>query len=339
MPSRSPRPSLAAALAALILAATAAGCGDSASSSGEGPAVADPGASAAGVSLRVGVQKDGIRALLAASGALKGAPFQVDYSVFAFGPPLVEAAGADKIDVAAVGSTPPIFGAAAKSNFRVVATNQFVNRQDDYLLTKDAAIRRPADLKGKTIGVAKGSSAHGLLLNVLKRAGLSQDDVKVAFLLPADGLTAFTRGNIDAWSIWSPFSTLGRQAGGRSIAGGPPDEHGTNFTIASTKAVEDGPRAAALKDFVGRLRTAYEWAGTHREQFAKAWAKETGLPLKVTRAAVPERLIEIRAVSDEDVRNQQALADLLADEKVIPGKVRFENVVTRGLIDDAAAAG
>jgi sulfonate transport system substrate-binding protein len=325
-----------AALAALIL--PAAGCGSSASS-GDGPKVAKPGASAQGVTLRVGVQKDGIRSLLKESGVLEDAPFAVKYSVFAFGPPLVEAAGADKIDVAAVGSTPPIFGAAARANFRVVATNQFRNGQDDYLLTKDRAVTKPADLKGKTIGVAKGSSAHGLLLNVLKRAGLSQKDVKIAFLLPADGLSAFTRGKIDAWSTWSPFATLGRQAGGHSIAGGPPDEHGTNFSIASTKAVEDPKRAAALQDYLGRLRRAYVWAETHRDQFARAWSQETGLPLKVTRAAVPERLIEIRAVSADDVRHEQSLADLLAKEKVIPGDVDFDGIVTRGLLTDTEQEG
>ena len=132
MRPRSLRLSLAAALTALTM--VAAGCGDS-SSSGEGPKVAKPADSAEGVTLRVGVQKDGIRPLLKKSGALEGVPYKIEYSVFAFGPPLVEAAGADKIDVASVGSTPPIFGAAAKSNFRVLATNQFAN----------AAGRLPAD--------------------------------------------------------------------------------------------------------------------------------------------------------------------------------------------------
>lgn len=335
MRKRAHHPILAAALVALT--ALVAGCGEQ-SSAADAPKVAKPAASAEGVTLRVGVQKDGIRPLLQQSGVLKGVPYKIEYSVFAFGPPLVEAAGADKIDVAAVGSTPPIFGAAAKANFRVVATNQFRNRQDDFLLTKDDAIRTPADLEGKTIGVAKGSSAHGLLLNVLKRAGLSQDDVKISFLLPADGLAAFQTDRIDAWSIWSPFSTQGRQAGGRSIAGGPPDEYGTNFSIASTEAVSDPKRAAALKDYLGRLGKACTWAQTHQDEFAKAWSNETGLPLKVTQAAVPERLIEIRPVSQETVDHQQALADLLAEQKVIPAKVKFEDIVTRGLVPEEVAS-
>ena len=123
--------------------------------------------------------------------------------------------------------------------------------------------------------------------------------------------------------MWEPFASQGRQAGGRVIAGGPPDEHGTNFTIASTKAVEDPKRAAALKDYLERLRRGYEWAKANPDEFAKAWSEETGLPEKVTREAVPGKVVQIRAVTDADVKNQQDLADLLAEEKVIPGKVDF----------------
>ncbi len=163
--------------------------------------------------------------------------------------------------------------------------------------------------------------------------------MKISFLLPADGLAAFKTGRIDAWSVWAPFSTQGVQAGGRSIAGGPPDEHGTNFSIASTKAVEDPKRAAALKDYLDRLRQAYEWATTHQDEFAAAWSEETGLPTEGdTEAAVPERLIQIRAVTDADVEHQQELADLLADQKVIPAKVSFDDIVTRGLVTEKEAS-
>src|SRR5690242_18404150 len=103
-------PFLLSLVSVSLLAAAVSGCGSDTSGGGAGPKVAKPGASAAGVTLRVGVQKDGVRPLLKTSGVLKGVPYKIEYSVFAFGPPLVEAAGADRIDVAAVGSTPPIFG-------------------------------------------------------------------------------------------------------------------------------------------------------------------------------------------------------------------------------------
>ena len=178
--------------------------------------VTTTGGDASKVTLRVGVQKDGIRSILAASGALKGVPYKIDWSIFAFGPPLVEAAGADKIDVAGVGDTPPIFGAAGGSDFRVIATERFDNRKDDTLLVpKGSDITDPEQLKGKTIAVPKGSSAHGFTLRLLDRLGLKPSDVKLSFLAPADALAAFSSGKVDAWAVWEPFVTQAEEAGAR----------------------------------------------------------------------------------------------------------------------------
>ena len=83
-------PTLRRALTALGLLAALAltACG------GEGDSSASASSSDGKVTLRVGVQKDGIRAVLDRTNALDGAPYEVEFSTFQFGPPLVEAAGA-----------------------------------------------------------------------------------------------------------------------------------------------------------------------------------------------------------------------------------------------------
>jgi len=161
-------------IAALLIA----GCGGDDDGGGDASAATEQKnvteADLKNVTLRVGVQKDGIRAVLEKTGALKDAPYDVEFSTFQFGPPLVEAAGADKIDLAWVGSTPPIFGAAAGSEFKIIAAvKERDSQENSIIVTKDSDIQRIEDLKGKKIAVPKGSSAHGLLLNALKRGGLS----------------------------------------------------------------------------------------------------------------------------------------------------------------------
>jgi sulfonate transport system substrate-binding protein len=323
-------PVLAAAVAAL-----AAGCSSSVSddtAASGGPKAAASGGDASKVTLRVGVQKDGVRSILNASGALRGVPYKIDWSTFTFGPPLVEAAGADKIDVAGVGDTPPIFGAAGAADFKVIATMRLATRQDDTLLVpKGSDITKPEQLKGKAIAVPKGSSAHGFTLRLLDRIGLEPSDVKLVYLAPADGLAAFSSGKVDGWAVWQPFVAQAEAAGARGIAGGPPDEQGWSFEIASAKAVADPDRAAALKDFVGRLRTAYVWARTHRDEWAVAWAKESGLPVATTRAAVPKRIMSLGPVSPQAVAFEQSLADTLSKHQVIPKKVDFDDIVAKGL--------
>lgn len=329
------KPSRLAPLAFATAALAATGCASSVSDSAtkpDGPTKAAAGGDASKVTLRVGVQKDGVRSILKASGALQGIPYKISWSTFTFGPPLVEAAGADKIDVAGVGDTPPIFGAAGNSDFRVIASLRFDNRQDDTLLVpKGSTITDPKQLKGKTIAVSKGSSAHGFTLRLLDRIGLKPSDVKLTYLVPADALAAFSAGKVDAWTVWHPYVAQAEADGAKGIAGGPPDEQGYSFEIASTKAVEDPDRAAALKDFVARLDRAYQWASSHPTEWADAWAQESGLPQATTRAAVPERLLKLGPVTPDAIRFQQSLADTLHAHAVIPKKVTFDDIVTQGL--------
>jgi sulfonate transport system substrate-binding protein len=324
-------------LALLLSALAAAGCGSSGSS--KDLTVAKPASSSEGETLRVGVQKDGIRSLLGLAGQLENPPYKITWSTFAFGPPLVEAAGADKIDVAGVGSTPPIFGAAADSDFRVVATIQYRNKTDDNVLVPPGSdIESPEDLRGKTIAVAKGSSAHGLILKLLNRIGLEPTDVKFSFLAPADALAAFSTGKVDAWVTWHPYIAQAKADGARTIAGGPPDEFGHSFEIASSKAVADPKRAAALKDYVARLKKAFAWGAQNPDKWAAAWSKESGLPLATTKVAVRARLADVVPVTAPVVEHQQALADRLADDKVLPGKIEFNDIVTKGLAPGSTEA-
>lgn len=293
------------------------------------------------VTLRVGVQKDGIRAVLNRTGALKGAPYDVEFSTFQFGPPLVEAAGADKIDLAWVGSTPPIFGAAAGADFKIIAAVKERDSQENSILVpKDSAIRRVADLKGKRVAVPKGSSAHGLLLNALKRAGLSAKDITPVFLAPADGLAAFAAGKVDAWTVWDPFTIQAEdELGARAITGGEPDEAGIGFEIASSKALEDAAKRSAIADYVKRLNTAWQWAGEHPDAWGDAWSKDSGLPAAVTRKAARAKASDVVAIDDTIIERQQRLADLLAEQKVLPGKVDFRDILDTHVVRLGAAEG
>jgi len=55
----------------------------------------------------------------------------------------------------------------------VIATRQVVSRPGaDLLVPKGSSVRSVAELKGKKIAVAEGSSANYHLLAVLKKAGL-----------------------------------------------------------------------------------------------------------------------------------------------------------------------
>ncbi|MDO9407996.1 aliphatic sulfonate ABC transporter substrate-binding protein [Patulibacter sp.] len=290
--------------------------------------------SADGATLRVAVQSDGIRSLLEASGALKGTSYKVSFAKFTFGPPIVEALGAGQVDIGSVGSTPPIFGAASQTNFRAVASARLRSGADNSIVVPgDSDVRSVRDLKGKSIAVGRASSGHGALLQALRRAGMKPSDVKIIFLPPADALAAFNSGRTDALSGWQPFTTQAELKGARVIASGPPIDYGYYFSLASKDALEDPAKVAAIKDFLPRLRKAYDWSASHVEEYAAAWSKESGLPLEVTRKAAPERLQTLEPIDRTAINREQQLADRLSDDGFLKTPVDVRSIVAPGLVD------
>lgn len=321
--TRTLRASGAAALALTLLLGASA-CGGDAEAEADGKPV-----------LRVGVQKDGIRAVLEQSGQLDDLDYEIEFAEFTAGPPIVEAAAADQIDVAWVGSTPPIFGAAAGADFKIVAAVQERDKQENSVLVPaDSDIETVEDLEGKTIALGRGTSAQGLLIKTLAGAGLGLDDVEPNYMAPADGLAAFTSGAVDAWVVWDPFTTHAIQASGaREIAGGAPDESGLQFEIASSAALADDDRRALITDFVGRLSDGFAWAIDNPDAWGEAWAEESGLPVEVTTTVAKQKQSDLFAVNDEVIAESQALADLFFEAGELPEKIDFASVVEPGIVE------
>jgi sulfonate transport system substrate-binding protein len=317
-------------LGALVLLA---GCGNA----GNGDAAAirkDGSVDLTKVTLHVGDQKAGSQALLRAAGQLSGVKYKITWSQFTSGPPLLEAANAGAVDIGAVGNTPPIFAAAAGSKIKIVAAGDQNLAAQAVLVPKTSAIHTIQDLKGKKVALAKGSSAHALLLGVLKKAGLSFGDIQPQYLQPADALSAFSSGRVDAWSIWDPYTAQAQaQTGARTLVYG--NGFGTNysFNVAAAKALKDKAKVAAIRDYLGRLDRATVWAATHQDQWATTWSAQIGLPLAVAKVAAHRRVTRPVPIDDTVIAGEQQLADAFAGAKLIPGQLKIGDFVDRRFND------
>ncbi|ATY12562.1 aliphatic sulfonate ABC transporter substrate-binding protein [Amycolatopsis sp. AA4] len=326
-------------LAAALLLTGLAACSSS-TSDGRAPvpAAVSP-AELKKVTLRVGDQKGGVKSLLTAAGQLTGTPYRIEWSTFTSGPPLLEAASAGAIDVGRVGNTPPIFAAASKAKISVVSVAKSNVERETILVPPDSPLTDVASLRGKTVGVAKGSSAHGQLLNTLKKAGLSTKDIKISFLQPSEAFAAFTQHQIDAWSIWDPYTAQAQiDAHARVLADGRGASNGLAFETASTTALADPGKNSAIKDFVQRVVKAQLWSNSHPDEWARAWAAETGLKLEVAKKAVSAGRDRPVPLDDSVVASEQQLADAFANEGTLPGKVDFAAFVDRRYGPDIEAA-
>ncbi|MEV0372846.1 ABC transporter substrate-binding protein [Streptomyces sp. NPDC050636] len=311
---------------ALLLAACGGASRADGSTGGTGSGTDGKGS----LTLNVGDQKGGSEALLRAAGELDDLPYKIKWSTFTSGPPLLEAVNAGAVDVGAVGNTPPVFAAAANSRIKVIAATHSRSDGEAILVKKDSPLKRPAELKGKSIAVAQGSSANYQLVASLKQAGLSPKDVKLNYLQPADALAAFTRGKVDAWAVWDPYTSQALdQADARVLTTGQGVVNGLSFQVAAPAALDDKKKASALKDYTTRLARAQNWVFKHPDVWAKAWAKETGLPEKVALDAVKRTrgtAVPV-AVDKAAIASEQQIVKTFAALKLIPRSFDFGSFV------------
>lgn len=302
------------------------------------------------VTLRVGDQKGGSRSLLAAAGLLH-TPYRIQWSTFTSGPPLLEAVNAGAIDIGAVGNTPPLFSAAADAKIAVVAADQGPVTGDAILVPRDSPIHTLADLRGRTIAVAKGSSAHGNLLLVLKKAGLTRSDVTISYLQPADAYAAFSQHQVDAWVIWDPYTSqalqqadarilvdgTGTLGGARSGTDAPATgalSNGYTFEVAGRAALADAGTNSAIRDYLLRLAKASTWAAAHLSTWAAVWAQQTGLSTSVANAAVVNDTRQPVPLSAGLVASEQGLADAFVSAEVLPTEFTFADFVDHRFDND-----
>lgn len=91
-----------------------AGCNDPAAKAHAGAASSAPPKAEARARLRVADQAGLTKSALSMAGELN-APYDIEWSSFTAGPPLLAAIGADAVDLGSVGDSPPVFAQGRRS--------------------------------------------------------------------------------------------------------------------------------------------------------------------------------------------------------------------------------
>lgn len=258
--------------------------------------------------------------------ALESKGVTVKWVEFTAGPPLVEALNVGSIDVGWVGDAPPIFGQSAGANI-VYAAALPSNGEGEAIFVKPAsAVQSIADLKGKKVGVGKGTSAHNLLVAALEKAGIAFNEITPVYLSPADAAAAFASDNIDAWSVWDPFFAIAETRYEPRILTRSSDILKVNtYFVANRTFAETHPEF--VTETIAALSKAAEWADQNRDKVAAALHEVTGVPLDAQTIAANRAKFGIFPISEEIVANQQATADRFFKLGLIPNAIKVSDAV------------
>lgn len=142
-------------------------------------------------------------AIAAEKGWFKDAGVDVELLWFEYGPSM-EAFAAGKVDAVMVTNGDALVtGATGGKNVMILVTD-YSNGND--MVVAKPGIKSMKDLKGKKIGVEVGFVDHLLLLNGLKKAGLSESDVELVPTPTNQAPQVLASGQVDAVAAWQPNS-------------------------------------------------------------------------------------------------------------------------------------
>jgi sulfonate transport system substrate-binding protein len=282
--------------------------------------------------VRIGFQKYGKLVLLKSKGTLEGklkvAGYQVVWTEFPSGPPLLEALNVGAIDFGNTGEAPPVFAQAAGAPIQYVAYEPPAPKGEAILVPKHSKLASVADLKGKKVALNKGSNVHYLLVKALEKAGVKYSEIEPVFLAPADARAAFERGAVDAWVIWDPFQAAAEAAtGARTLADGSGIVANYQFYFASKKFLDADPDIVDL--VLAQLSEVDDWAKGDIHTVAEQLAPAIGLPVAVVEVALKRQSYGIKPITDSVIADQQQVADAFFALGLIPKQIKISDVARR----------
>ncbi|HID4044998.1 TPA: sulfonate ABC transporter substrate-binding protein [Pluralibacter gergoviae] len=274
--------------------------------------------------VNIGYQKANIFALLKYRGTLdetfKKQGIAVRWVEFPAGPQMLEGLNVGSIDLAATGDAPPAFAQAAKADLVYLGHSPANPKTEAIVVPENSAIKTVADLKGKRVGLNKGSDVNYLLVKALEEAGLTYKDITPVYLPPADAQAAFQRGAIDAWVIWDPYlAEVETNARARQIRNAEGLVPHYTFYLASRKFAETAPDAA--KQVLDELGKLSDWANAHQQDAAGILSASTGLDKGIWQKAIARSPYGAERMTPEVYDQQQALADTFTGIGLLPVKV------------------
>lgn len=281
--------------------------------------------------LRIGFQKGSLNlALLRSYGLLaqRLPRTRVQWTEFPAGPQLLEALALGSVDFGATGDAPPVFAQAAGKAVLYVGAEPPKPDSSALLVRPDSPLRTLADLKSRRVALQKGSSAHFLTVQAVRRAGLAWGDIQPVYLPPADARAAFERGALDAWAIWDPYFAAAELSGElRTLATSRGLTSNNTFYLASPGLTG---QPALLKTLFLALTETDARVQADRHDAVQRYAEFAGLP-----PATVQRMVERRgpapvgALTTRLIDEQQQVADAFAELGLIPRPIRVADALAQ----------
>ena len=162
----------------------------------------------------------------------------------------------DPIDIVAHAPTPFAAEAFRRDDFALLAA--YATAADSIKMVADAArgITSVGDLRGKRIGVSKGTAGEYLLDLVLSTNALAASETKLFDIAPNEMPRALERGNVDAIVTWEPHIADAKELlGPRAVELGGAEAYREVFLLSTMRRFAE-ERIVTIEKFLRAILRA-----------------------------------------------------------------------------------
>lgn len=155
-------------------------------------------------------------------------------------------------------------------------------------------------LKGKKIGLPRGTGAEGYLLGILAQNGMKDSDVTLVNIAPSNQTTALRQGDVDALAAWEPWGTISsmRVPNAYRVVTGGCDSCYDPGTILTTRAAIAG-KSEQLRRFMVAFAEAHQWLRQNYDAAAEInmrWIQ--GVDIDVMKTAIRRSGYDLRVTKN-----------------------------------------
>lgn len=206
----------------------------------------------------------GVTIIAKAKGFFETNGLDITVSNFTSGKQSLNAVLGGAAEIATTAEAPTTAAAMSKQPIAFLARMEYSDLKT--LTRTGAGIKTAAELKGKKLAFTAGTGSEVYTMALLKKAGLTKDDVVLTNLRPQDMLPALSSGDIDAYNTWEPHIANGKKALGDKVyqidTAGVYSE--TFNIVVMQDYLKENPKL--VRAFLSAMLEAEAWMKSNREE-------------------------------------------------------------------------
>lgn len=205
---------------------------------------------------------------------------EADISNFAYGIDTINALLVQRTDTA-MAADYALLNSLGKGDMKIVSTltrATEASSKTTVLLVK-GGITKPEELKGKKLGVARGTVYEYVWAKFLEKLNIDEKDIKMVYYsTPDEAIVALTKGEMDAvWSGGALLEKFLKVDGIKSLG----DMNQTDVKISSFQVVDAGylkTNAQTVTHYLKAVKEGIDYIPAHKEQTAELAFRDIKLP-------------------------------------------------------------